>query len=298
MTVHGKQMTFGDISDEYAQFVEKFKPKKTTDDCYTPELVYEAVADFVASRYGLDRSRFVRPFFPGGDYQKFAYAPDAVVVDNPPLSILSEIVTWYAGHGIRFFLFAPTLTLFSSVSSSCCAALPCGVTVTYDNGANVSTSFLTNLEPEDVRVHTLPELFRAVKDANDANLGEQRVNLPKYIYPDEVVTAAGMARLCKYGQELVLTVSETEPVRTLDEQRQADKSIYGSGYLISERAAAERAAAERAALEYATAQIAISQLDTAQKKQSALEAAMRWTLSERERAIVARLSGKAVADDG
>lgn len=88
---------------EYQAFVEKFKPKKTTDDCYTPELVYDAVADFVANRYGLDRSRFVRPFFPGGDYQKYAYAPDAVVVDNPPFSILSEIVAWYAERGIRFF---------------------------------------------------------------------------------------------------------------------------------------------------------------------------------------------------
>ena len=28
---------------EYFDFVEKFKPKKTTDDCYTPENVYEAI---------------------------------------------------------------------------------------------------------------------------------------------------------------------------------------------------------------------------------------------------------------
>lgn len=30
---------------EYDAFVEKFKPKKTTDDCYTPANVYDAVAD-------------------------------------------------------------------------------------------------------------------------------------------------------------------------------------------------------------------------------------------------------------
>ena len=29
--------------ETYEQFVEKFKPRKTTDDCYTPPLVYEAV---------------------------------------------------------------------------------------------------------------------------------------------------------------------------------------------------------------------------------------------------------------
>ncbi len=28
---------------EYETFVEKFVPKKTTDECYTPALVYEAV---------------------------------------------------------------------------------------------------------------------------------------------------------------------------------------------------------------------------------------------------------------
>lgn len=40
MTVYGRgQKTLLD----YAGFVEKFKPKKTTDDCITPDAVYEAV---------------------------------------------------------------------------------------------------------------------------------------------------------------------------------------------------------------------------------------------------------------
>lgn len=29
--------------ETYEQFVEKFKPKKTTDDCYTPPLIYNPV---------------------------------------------------------------------------------------------------------------------------------------------------------------------------------------------------------------------------------------------------------------
>ena len=32
------------LADEYEQFVEKFKPKKTTDDCYTPPEIYEVIA--------------------------------------------------------------------------------------------------------------------------------------------------------------------------------------------------------------------------------------------------------------
>ena len=35
-------------NEEYNAFVEKFEPKKTTDDCYTPPAVYDAVADYVA----------------------------------------------------------------------------------------------------------------------------------------------------------------------------------------------------------------------------------------------------------
>ena len=60
-------------NEEYNEFLDKFEAKKTTDDCYTPELVYEAVADWVAKEYGVDRKRFVRPFYPGGDYQRFKY---------------------------------------------------------------------------------------------------------------------------------------------------------------------------------------------------------------------------------
>ena len=58
-------------NEAYDTFIEKFKLRKTTDDCYTPANVYEAVAEFVANEYGLDRGRFVRPFYPGGDSQRF-----------------------------------------------------------------------------------------------------------------------------------------------------------------------------------------------------------------------------------
>lgn len=75
--------------EDYEGFIEKFKPKKTTDDCYTPPLVYEAIADWVANEYKLDKSKFMRPFYPGGDYEKEDYS-GGVVVDNPPFSILSK----------------------------------------------------------------------------------------------------------------------------------------------------------------------------------------------------------------
>lgn len=62
-----------DGNDEYNDFLEKFEVKKTTDDCYTPDNIYEAVANWVAEEYGVSRSEMKRPFYPGGDYQRFKY---------------------------------------------------------------------------------------------------------------------------------------------------------------------------------------------------------------------------------
>ena len=104
------QISFDDVSPEYKAFVEKFKPKKTTDDCYTPEPVFNVIVEYVETRYGIERARFVRPFYPGGDYEKMEYPDDCCVVDNPPFSIITKIVKDYANAGIRFFLFCPYLT--------------------------------------------------------------------------------------------------------------------------------------------------------------------------------------------
>lgn len=94
-----------DDNPEYDAFTEKFKPKKTTDDCYTPPLVYDAIRDWACSEYGIDPACIVRPFYPGGDYERFDYPDACVVLDNPPFSILSKICEFYIDRGIAFFLF-------------------------------------------------------------------------------------------------------------------------------------------------------------------------------------------------
>ena len=80
---------------EYDAFVEKFKAKKTTDDCYTPQNIYDVVARWVVNEYGVDPAGFVRPFWPGGDYQNTEYPDGCTVVDNPPFSIRAQILDWY-----------------------------------------------------------------------------------------------------------------------------------------------------------------------------------------------------------
>lgn len=51
-----------DGAAEYQVFTDKFKPKKTTDDCYTPDNVYEAVLGWAVEEFGIPREKVVRPF--------------------------------------------------------------------------------------------------------------------------------------------------------------------------------------------------------------------------------------------
>ena len=89
-------------------------------------------------------------------------------------------------------------------------------------------------------------------------------HFPKYDFPMEVITAAKMGWIAKYGQRLEIRRKDSYFIRDLDAMKETGKGIYGSALLLSERAAAERAAAERAA-------------------------ATTWKLSEREIEIVKKL---------
>ena len=136
---------------EYQAFVDKFKEAKTTDDCYTPPEIYDEIADWVAEEYGYQREKFLRPFKPGGDYQREEYPEGCAVVDNPPFSILASIVDWYIAHKVPFFLFGPTLTIIGLLRKAsrkeCCCIVLIGNQITYENGATVQTSYVTNMEP-------------------------------------------------------------------------------------------------------------------------------------------------------
>ena len=66
-----KAKSKAEIYMDYESFVSKFKDTpKTTDDCFTPQNIYEAVVDFVQRRAETPFTRILRPFYPGGDYEK------------------------------------------------------------------------------------------------------------------------------------------------------------------------------------------------------------------------------------
>ena len=146
--------------NDYETFVDRFDVKKTTDDCYTPREVYDVVKAYAGELADLTDRPVVRPFFPGGDYRNFTYPEDCVVIDNPPFSIITQIVRFYLAAKIDFFLFAPHLTLFTPGAECCC--IVAGADIRYENGAIVKTSFLTNLVP-DIRVWVNPELAERIE---------------------------------------------------------------------------------------------------------------------------------------
>lgn len=227
--------------ESYEDFVDKFKPKLTTDDCYTPPEIYEAVLAWTVSEYGIDREKVVRPFWPGADYQQREYKPEEVVVDNTPFSIITPICKLFRERSVRFFLFAPALTLLSP-SEGCCG-IAAGVTITYHNGATVNTSFVTNLDK--ARLRTAPTLYKLVTEANKQLTHEGKKQVPRFEYPDDIVTAAIANQWSKYGIDWRVMPEECAKIGTMDSQRLSGKSIFGNGLLLSTRAAAERAAATK-----------------------------------------------------
>ena len=230
----------------------------------------EVVNSYVERRWGIDSSRFVRPFYPGGDYEKFDYAADAVVVDNPPFSILGKIKRFYLAHGIPFFLFCPSLTAFSGWDERL-DTIVCDANITYENGAVVRTAFCTSL-PSEYVAESAPDLGEEINRVCDELRKRNVKSLPKYEYPYEVLTAAKLQWMAAHNTELRIRRGECCKIAALDAQKAVGRGIFGGGLLLSERAAAERAAAERAAAERA--------------------AAHRWKLSDRERRMQALIGGK------
>nr|DAJ62010.1 MAG TPA: DNA N-6-adenine-methyltransferase [Caudoviricetes sp.] len=257
-----EQTSIFDDNAEYDAFVEKFKQKKTTDDCYTPPLIYDAIRDWACKEYNIDPGTIVRPFYPGADYQAFDYPGGCTVLDNPPFSILTQICTFYLDRGIPFFLFSPSLTAFSGRNVAMrMNHIICDAEITYENGAVVRTAFVTSYGGDTI-ARTAPELGRKVTEAGNAIRAQTKRTVPKYSYPDNVLTAAMLQRYSKYGVDFSVRRADCALVSALDAQRCKQKTIFGGGLLLSEKAAAEKAAAEI------------------------------WELSEREKAIIARLGGE------
>ena len=261
--------------EKYNMFVEKFKPKKTTDDCYTPPLVYDAVAEWVEREYGRNREDFVRPFWPGADYRKMKYEYKCVVVDNPPFSIISQIVDFYTEKNIDFFIFGPSLTLFLGNRTGISYVVT-DSQIIYENGARIKTGFITNMDKWKIR--TAPGLKKAIEQAIEKEKGRKK-ELPQYEYPHNVITSAMMQKICHWGVDFRIDEDDCLFIRELDEQKRQGKGIFGGGFLLSDYAARDKQKAEEKAL---------------QNEKMGYNRKCRdiWRLSEREQRLIRILNGE------
>jgi hypothetical protein len=132
-------------------------------------------------------------------------------------------------------------------------------------------------------------LAERIETENKKNLASMKRQVPKYNYPYEVVTSSALGYLASHGVTFKIAHEDTFVVRSIESQKATGKSLFGAGYLLSERAAAERAAAERAAAERAAAERAAAERAAAERAKATV-----WELSEREREIIKSLGG----DDG
>jgi len=253
-------------SKSYEEFVDKFKPRHTTDDCFTPANVYAVVLDWASKKYGFDKECAVRPFFPCGDYQAFHYFAHDVVVDNPPFSIVSKIVKWYNERGIRFFMFCPGLSSLSLIRDKSATVISVGNSITFDNGAKVIVGFVTNMGG-DVLFETAIDLHDALEDVNKQNISKTKKHVTKYRHPKETITSAGLNYLTVHHTPLKVRKSDAEFIRNLD----CGCELFGGGFMLSEKAAAEKAAAEKAAAEKAAAENAADRVLTLSPREKELQ---------------------------
>lgn len=258
--------------DDYEGFVEKFRPKRTTDDCYTPPEVYEAVLEWLGEQADLSGLEIIRPFYPGGDYERFPYPERCAVVDNPPFSIITKIVRHYERRGVSYFLFAPTLTLLSIPTTTVVA---CCARIVYGNGAKVSTSFVTNMLGRDDCVITAPSLAIRIERAQ-IPAAPQKCQKPMYSTPRHVLAIKDLLAYCRRRIPYTLKRSECVKVRNLDGYKAIGKNLFSHGFILSDRAARDRAEADRAEADRAVQAKAVE---------------IPIALSEREMEIVRALSG-------
>ena len=259
----------GNKRETYEEFVEKFKPKHTTDDCYTPAEVYETVVAWARENLPIGGAEIVRPFWPGGDYENFDYPEGCVVIDNPPFSIYSKIVRRLIERGIRFLLFAPSLTQI--VVGADATYIIAAAMITYENGAVVRTGFTTNMTP-GTRVWICPELRRRIEETQKKAEKEKKKAVTKVFHSPYVTSAALLQKFAGGEREWKIPAAESAYVTHVGESRYR---LFGVGILLSQRMKEEQ-------------QLREQQLREQQLREQQLREQVRLTAEEME--IVRHLS--------
>jgi hypothetical protein len=238
------------VYDSYDDWIAHFSfNPKTTDECWTPRDVYEAVLSYVRTLADMEGRKIVRPFFPDGNYRNTEYPDGCIVVDNPPFSMFKEITSFYLDRGILFFLFGPGLT----IGNAACSIVITGSCIRYENGASVPTEFASNI-PGLPMLCTAPDLGKAIKDCDSQR--PKTKSLPTFVWPEELLSVSELRTIASGGVRF--EAERCKPVKYLDNRGR----LFGDHWLLLRAKAQAKAQAK---------------------------AAIKVELSERERALVESL---------
>ena len=232
------------VFHDYESFLSKFADNpKTTDDCFTPKDVYEAVVRYVGTVVDLSDKVILRPFFPGGDYENAEYPENGIVIDNPPFSIFTKICAFYTAHKIPFFIFGPGL--FITNACKFCTAVIINNSITFENGAQVPCNFASNLFG-DTLVMTAPVLNRLIGNCESQRKKAAGKAVYTYKWPIELLSVSDLSIFAREGIDFSVQRDEGLFVRTLDNFPRPS-GLFGDHILISEAKAMEKEECERKA---------------------------------------------------
>ena len=216
------------VFHDYESFLAKFADNpKTTDDCFTPKDVYEAVVQYVGTIVDLSDKVILRPFFPGGDYENAVYPENGIVIDNPPFSMFLPIVKFYTAREIPFFLFGPGMTIVWA--SKYCTVLCINNNIVFENGASVACNFASNLFG-DVVAMTAPLLSELIAKCKSQNTKQKQ---SQYIYPANMLCVSDLQAICKGGIDFAVRRSETHMIDKMD-LHPKKCNIFGTRFLVSD----------------------------------------------------------------
>ena len=260
------------VFHDYESFLAKFADNpKTTDDCFTPKDVYEAVVKYVGTVIDMSDKVVLRPFFPGGDYENAEYPENGVVIDNPPFSMFLPIVKFYTARDIPFFLFGPGMTIVWA--SKYCTVLCINNNIVFENGASVACNFASNLFG-DIVAMTAPLLSELIAKCKSQNTKQKQ---SQYIYPANMLCVSDLQAICKGGIDFAVKRSETHMIDKMD-LHPKKCNIFGTRFLISDHVVSMKEEA----------------LEASRQAQAQAQAGtfVEIELSQREKRIVERLNGQ------
>ena len=228
------------VFHDYESFLAKFADNpKTTDDCFTPKDVYEAVVKYVGTVIDMSDKVVLRPFFPGGDYENAEYPENGVVIDNPPFSLFTKICAFYAARDIPFFLFGNGMTITRCLKYA--TAIIINGSITFENGASLPCNFASNLFG-DTLMMTAPTLHRAIQCCPSQKGASKTVNT--YNWPKELLTVSDMSTFARAGIDFSVKRSEGYVVNNLDNMP-TTSGLFGAQVLISDAKTAEKVSLEK-----------------------------------------------------